>query len=482
MEETYEIMATGNVPDMANLMLFLVIFAGGSLAWSSQLLERLNTTQAEASAAFTAYSRLALSIVEDDAHPVAASTIALASISILSHLVTNSDGFGLKVHMLRMRCLLMMRELKINSLDTPASSEERRLKGCNMIEIEVQRRIWWSMVASDWLIGFSGGHHEGAYIYQPRHMQVNYPANTDDEFITPTATDIDLPSSVPTAMSGFLFRVRTAKLCREIVDAMPSVLLDDNKADYHVVLAMDAKFQTLFKELPWFLQLDPENVEKSKEIVTQRPWIAFGRISGHFSLHSRLCRLHRPYHLEGMTNPKYAYSHEVCIRSAQTVLELRRQMDEAGAKIDIRPSRFWTVMQHVFVAALVLATDVSFSPDAPDAEARKAKVLMAYQILESSKQESSTLVESIQRNLQILMSALQKQRVQPPRESTASSAVSSGAIHDAFRDEALGSGLMEVDWDQLWTEFLAVAPDLDAQQWNSLLDDVDLGGFHPALF
>lgn len=150
MEETYEIMATGNVPDMANLMLFLVIFAGGSLAWSSQLLERLNTTQAEASAAFTAYSRLALSIVEDDAHPVAASTIALASISILSHLVTNSDGFGLKVHMLRMRCLLMMRELKINSLDTPASSEERRLKGCNMIEIEVQRRIWWSMVASDW--------------------------------------------------------------------------------------------------------------------------------------------------------------------------------------------------------------------------------------------------------------------------------------------------------------------------------------------
>jgi hypothetical protein len=150
MEETYENLATGKVPDMANLILFLVIFAGASLAWSPPLLERLNATQAEARAAFTAYSRLALSIVEDDAHPVAPSTVALASISILSHLVTNSDGFGLKVHILRMRCLIMMRELKINRLDTPASCEERRLKGCNMIEIEVQRRIWWSLVASDW--------------------------------------------------------------------------------------------------------------------------------------------------------------------------------------------------------------------------------------------------------------------------------------------------------------------------------------------
>lgn len=335
------------------------------------------------------------------------------------------------------------------------------------------------------LMGFSGGHHEGAYIYQTKHMQVKYPANSDDELITPTATDIDLPSSVPTAMSGFILRVKTANLCREIVDAMPSVLLDDSGVDYDVVLAMDKKFQTLFKELPWFLKLDPENVEKSKDIIKQRPWIAFSRICGHFSLHSRLCRLHRPYHLESMTNPKYAYSHEVCIRSAQTVLDLRRQMDEVGAKIDVQPSRFWTVMQHVFVAALVLATDVSFSPDAPDAEARKAKVLMAYQTLESSKQESSTLVESIQRNLQLLMSALQKERVQQPRESIASSsgeAVSSGVFHDALRDEPLSSGMMEVDWDQLWTEFLAVAPDLDVQQWNSLLDDVDLGGLDPALF
>lgn len=33
----------------------------------------------------------------------------------------------------------------------------------------------------------------------------------------------------------------------------------------------------------------------------------------------------------------------------------------------------------------------------------------------------------------------------------------------------------EGGWQQLWSEFVAVAPDLDIPQWNSLLDDVEIG-------
>lgn len=101
-----------------------------------------------------------------------------------------------------------------------------------------------------------------------------------------------------------------------------------------------------------------------------------------------------------MTNPRYACSHKACIGSAQKVLELRRSVDEIDSTVGLKLARFWTVMHHVFIAALVLAMDVSFNPRAPDAEARKAKVLAAYQTLEKPQQESNCLMEGIQKNLQ----------------------------------------------------------------------------------
>jgi len=42
-------------------------------------------------------------------------------------------------------------------------------------------------------------------------------------------------------------------------------------------------------------------------------------------------------------------------------------------------------------------------------------------------------------------------------------------------DRLLGEGESADDLDQLWSDFLAVAPGLDVPQWNSLLDDMDFG-------
>lgn len=151
MEQIYQSIFEGEEPSMTNLLLLFSIFASAAIAWTPQLLEKLNSTQAEAKAAFTAYSRLAMSIL-DNHRPVAPSTTALAAIGNLIHLLINVNGFHVKVHSLRFRCLLMARAMKIHCLDTVKAREERRLKGCNMIEIEVQRRIWWNMVASDWWV------------------------------------------------------------------------------------------------------------------------------------------------------------------------------------------------------------------------------------------------------------------------------------------------------------------------------------------
>ncbi|CAG8246999.1 unnamed protein product [Penicillium salamii] len=502
MEQTYQDLLDSKHPTPTTLMLLFSIFSGAALVWSASLLENLNATQAETRAAFHAYSQGALVILEHPTQPLGPSTNALVATCILAHSLANDAGLSVKMRILQARCFSMARDLGIHRLDTARSQEERRLRGGDLIEVEVQRRVWWNMVASDWLSSFSGGPQEGVYIFQPKHMNVNYPSNIDDELMVSTGFQRELSLSVPTAMSGSIQRIRTAVLCREVVDALPSILLDSQQPEYEVILALDKRFHETIEEIPEFFKLDAESLRKSQKICKERPYIAWQRTSLHFSFHTRLCRLHRPYHLEGITDPAYAYSNRVCVHSAKRVLELRREMDEISPEAGGYPARLWRVVQHLFFAALILATDVSFNPEAPEAEIHKAKVLTAYQTLERSKHESGTLFEGVQRNMQTLLSTL-KQRPGPPDLQGSSGEASTMASRETETngsfmgpgelrgtndfdhrlnapDSSAGGDLMdeaEGNWQQIWSDFVAVAPDLDVPQWNSLLEDVDFGGW-----
>ncbi|CAG9982285.1 unnamed protein product [Clonostachys byssicola] len=394
----------------------------------------------------------------------------------------------------------------LHRLDTAKAREERQRNGCNEIELEVQRRIWWHMVADDWLMSFAGGPFDGVYSFHSQHMKVDYPKNVDDHHITASMPVPDLPLSTPTAMSTFLARVRFATLCREIVDIMGPTLLEGNEPEYSVVLEIGQRLQNHLDELPPFLRLDPDSIRMNQDVCAQRPDLALQRLATNFSIHARICRLHRLYHLEGSLNPEYAYSRTMCIRSAHRVLELRRAMDQVGTEAGCHPARFWKITQHVFLAALTLATDVSINPEGPDADDRKAKVMAAYKTLESSKEDSITLVETIQKNLQALMTTLESRRTaipsslgraqRPRRPETVIAQVALAQhpprlepIGPEVSDEP-GLGSMNQDIpisvdgsvsamdsgssgvDQLWDDFWAVAPDLEATDWNMLLEDM----------
>jgi hypothetical protein len=108
--QTYQSILEGMVPDIAKLLLLLSIFAGSVFAWTPQLLVTMNATPAEAKAASTAYTRLAIMIM-DHPQPMEPPTTALAAMGILAHVITNFDGFPLKIHMIRYRCLLMAKEM-----------------------------------------------------------------------------------------------------------------------------------------------------------------------------------------------------------------------------------------------------------------------------------------------------------------------------------------------------------------------------------
>jgi hypothetical protein len=140
LERTYQGMLDGDEPSPAVLLLLFSIFAGVSMIWTQELLDKLGATPATAPIAFATYRSLAISLSES----VPPSTVALAGISTLIHQFTTSDGFGDQVHVLRTRAFVMARTMQISRLDTKQNCEARRIHGSDMVEIEVQRRIWWN--------------------------------------------------------------------------------------------------------------------------------------------------------------------------------------------------------------------------------------------------------------------------------------------------------------------------------------------------
>ncbi|GKZ32588.1 hypothetical protein AbraIFM66950_002095 [Aspergillus brasiliensis] len=442
--------------------------------------------------------------------------MALEAISALARVLFHADWYSHKAQALRIDAICMARSMQIHRLDTAKKQEERKRSGYNVIEVEVQRRAWWHLVSSDWITSFSQSPQEATYLIHPKHMRVNHPSNIDDEFLNTTGPEYSFPLSVPTSMSVFIFRIQYAELCREIIDTLGSTLLESEQPDYETILEIDRKFHTFIQSLPTFFQIDPDSIQKSQEIIQQRPYLAWQRTVGHLSFHLRFCRLHRPYHREGLTNPKYAYSRLTCIRSAQTVLDLRHSLKDTGVLAGFNPSDYSLVMNHVFFAAMVLATDVSMNPAAPGADTRKQEVLDIIRVLEKSQNESVSLMEAIRKNTQTLLSILQdaQREVQQPARSPVRNdtiAVASGAgdtmsgattpsqprpvgMDENMTNVASGrlpfadgmsgsspedeglmwSGARRDSWGQLWSDLFKVAPEMDELQWDLLLNDSDL--------
>ncbi|KAF5980682.1 hypothetical protein FCOIX_4705 [Fusarium coicis] len=471
------------------LLMLFSIFAGAALAWTDELLYRLGATKANAVSAFECYFHSALSIIEDTDTPLPPSVTAVSAICTLAHVAINSDDVvPIKALDLRSRCYNMCREMMIHRLDSPEAQKERDISPANNIELEVQRRVWWNMVASDWLTSFSGSSQEGIYTFIPRLMRVKQPRNVDDVALTVSDDIANLPISVPTDMSFFFLRLRTAEISREIIDAITPLADDAPEEDYEVILQLDRKLQDFVNGLPEFCKLDPESMQKSKNICKSRPFIYWQRISLHLGIHARICRLHRPYHLAAYSDPRYSYSRTTILSSAYKILELRRMMDDPVAKLHFRPERYWVIFLHVTSAAVALAVDLSHNPDAPDAEALKEKVKGAYETLNKSRKNAESLIRGIEKNMEQVMGTLQKQRANTVTSASpaGTSSANLGQVPEsAFTDmSGVTVGIQEDDFGdehshQLWSDFLAAVPDLEEFQWTSLLQDLD---FDPSNF
>lgn len=141
--KAYDTISRGNSPALEDALTLFVVLAGAAHSSTPDILQQLGTTEDGARASFALYTRMAMQIV---AHPpLAPTTVGLAAMATLLHLLISVDGISMSVHLLRSRLIVMLRVLQLHKIDASQS-----VRVSDMVEVEVQRRIWWDTVSTDW--------------------------------------------------------------------------------------------------------------------------------------------------------------------------------------------------------------------------------------------------------------------------------------------------------------------------------------------
>jgi hypothetical protein len=153
LRELYDDLEANRVPTATRLAFFLGVFAGSAyISKNGFQLECPTSDRRSPVALAESWHKQAVFLLTKP--PVPPSTQALIALMTLAHLCTQIEGFSGSFGILAMSGLQMARTMRINRLDSHNFREERRKNGANMVDVELKRRVWWHIVASDWFVIF----------------------------------------------------------------------------------------------------------------------------------------------------------------------------------------------------------------------------------------------------------------------------------------------------------------------------------------
>jgi hypothetical protein len=149
LKEMYNDLDVNRLPFATQLAFFLSIFAGSAYVSKATLQLECSTSGRRSPLALAEswYKQAVLLLTKP---PVPPSTQALIAMMTLAHLCTQIEGFSGSFGILAMSGLQMARTMRIHRLDSHRFREERRKNGADMVDVELKRRVWWHIVASDW--------------------------------------------------------------------------------------------------------------------------------------------------------------------------------------------------------------------------------------------------------------------------------------------------------------------------------------------
>jgi len=286
------------------------------------------------------------------------------------------------------------------------------------------------------LLGFMGGPLDKTYTIYPHQMRVNTPLNANDADLprflglrnnaTPAAsTPLPLPPSidVPTDASYLLQRIRVAEICRAVIDALPLGEGDIDSLPYGQLLAIDQLFEKAVAAFPPSMRdlSSPLPPDAPCQFDVQRRVLLL-------AFHARRARMYIAF-LDPATTATDARKmpfRRKCRESAKKVLEiasdvLKRSMggqspppNGSGQKtkpLSSSPAthRSGTVISHMFMACVVIATDPSLRGEngsimTQDPEAEECRVILedGCRLLEKMSGQSELVAELLKRLVGVL--------------------------------------------------------------------------------
>ncbi|KAK5045410.1 hypothetical protein LTR84_009274 [Exophiala bonariae] len=354
---------------------------------------------------------------------------------ILAFVVSHLEGLSRRYWSLFAEAVMMSRALGLHLID----DEHRKLlessPSTHSIRAEMGRRIWWYLVATDWMFARYPGPFEGLYTINPHHMCVRQPLNIDDAdlFDGIHFFQADKPISQPTEMSYNIQRIRLSKICLEITDSIP---FNSRSFTHEQIMTIDNKIQDFINTLPEFLRLD-ENISSvvaqtglserfSRGIVIQRYII-------NSLVHAQRCKFHLQYLGQistavGKNSPEYKASRDICLNTARSIIRFEQALEHENVAFAKVRLKFSGILYCLFMATMVLGLDLCLNkrpsirlkpsqgrgrghsqPNVVDEE-RKAELVHACRILAQARKESLMAAKL----LDSLFNTLKKHQVTVP--------------------------------------------------------------------
>ncbi|WVO23708.1 uncharacterized protein IAS62_005063 [Cryptococcus decagattii] len=188
-----------------------------------------------------------------------------------------------------------------------------------VIERELGRRLWWSLVSQD---AYTASNSGFTCLINLSHASTGLFANLDDDEIRPPGFHSpSKPLSETTTATYHILKIDFALVTRHFIDA---VNVDFPNVSYEAIMELDGQFRQVYDSLPAAFRPDlPQPFELS--YAGSKRYLVEQRIFMGITLHNRIMRLHRVYMVRGYDDPKYEYNTRVCLESAYALLDLVRQ-------------------------------------------------------------------------------------------------------------------------------------------------------------
>ncbi|KAL6878146.1 hypothetical protein HDV57DRAFT_128118 [Trichoderma longibrachiatum] len=390
--------------DVGGILLLLSICASTTYAWSPPDDVRcLFADHVEANAQSTFWIKEALDVIDHAQRTAHASLECIQGLIILFFVFCNHESVSFRARSVFMSAIAMATELSLHRLDDPQGSPMGTLLRMSEAKKEIARRVWWFMVATDWTLAQFNCPQEGFYLIHQNQMAVNKPRNANDEDIVEGVEIIDRPVTEATCISYFVQRIRLAEVCRALLDRAPLGTPTSESSVYKGILEADAKLNQFMREAPDFLSLECSHLDNLPITDPRRsPFITAQRYMLNLLLHRQLCKIHLPYLAQGTVDPAYAYSRDVCLRSARVVFELDHQLQGECLPFFNSRLRLAMVLRSLFLASIALVLNACLTGDAEDAGEGEDEIAGAWKILHEAQGQFPPAAKLLELSIQIL--------------------------------------------------------------------------------